>query len=706
MARELAAFLVEEGAKVASDLIRVCMRPGLSQAKRRAETIPEPAAPTAVTPTTQETVRELKRRLAKEIYRAEADLLEGLRIAGKPCRCLDEKHNLGIEAMTEELQGMDINPVYGRIVSWFRQHQQEFVPEEIAKRPPEYYKTLAPEVRAFRKELLGTPSWAPITQAANPGVPKAPKFIRIISGRQMGSIISYESWLKERDGMLQRGETPPKIEPVTETANPSNPAKEPWQMTRGEFIALYQQRHKASMSKEAYSRLTESELSAISAEAIDYQKHTIEQALKAGKPVPPDVLKDYPELIRTSGNPVLVAEAPPPPLRRVRIAEAEEEPELPVTDRVVPLIELTPEKREQLLSRLLLEDHWPEESSDNPSPTAVLVTGRAARKAVIEEDEAKRIHELYGTLIAEGYASTAAMKVIADRMGRGLTTIWHVLHREIRPPVFRPVTPERLEEVVGLRRLGLTLEAIGRKLGYTKQHVLWLLHQAGERLDIGVEAEKLNNRLYAVSQGLRPPLTIAKLTSAALTTETIADEAPVLLSIVPKTLPAEEELALRFQLHSIISRALLAEEMLLTGVWCLQEAEMPAPPRILPADRLRVCGQEAGKHARGTIEGWPGYRGEARDLALEIPALLPETAGSPVPVPAGGELSPSTIDFLAMAEGNPLRKFCCRQCGECAPKELLAEGRFSDRICWLREHYKEKHPSIWGRLPVKAPVAV
>jgi hypothetical protein len=65
------------------------------------------------------------------------------------------------------------------------------------------------------------------------------------------------------------------------------------------------------------------------------------------------------------------------------------------------------------------------------------------------------------------------------------------------------------------------------------------------------------------------------------------------------------------------------------------------------------------------------------------------------------QLTQGIIDYLASTEGNPIRKFCCRQCGECAPKELLEEGKFLDRISWLRDHYKEKHPGMWGkRLPL------
>lgn len=66
----------------------------------------------------------------------------------------------------------------------------------------------------------------------------------------------------------------------------------------------------------------------------------------------------------------------------------------------------------------------------------------------------------------------------------------------------------------------------------------------------------------------------------------------------------------------------------------------------------------------------------------------------------GGEtgLLPQTLQLLTSTEGNPARKFCCRLCGECAPKKLLEEGRFLDRISWLRSHYKEKHPGMWGKM--------
>lgn len=110
-------------------------------------------------PTTQETASELRRRLGKELYRIELDLQGGARIAGKPCDCLMKaKHLGGVEATAEELMSYEVRPVYSEVVSWLNDHENEFHPSEIAKRPPEYYHSLVPQVRAFRKAVMGTES--------------------------------------------------------------------------------------------------------------------------------------------------------------------------------------------------------------------------------------------------------------------------------------------------------------------------------------------------------------------------------------------------------------------------------------------------------------------------------------------------------------------------------------------------------------------
>lgn len=116
----------------------------------------QPVKTVADMPTTQETIAELKRRLGKELYRMELDLQGGGRISGKPCDCLSAKHRLGLEATAEELMSYDKNPVYNGIVKWLNTHAPSFEPAEIAKHPETYYQMLAPEVRTFRKEVMGT----------------------------------------------------------------------------------------------------------------------------------------------------------------------------------------------------------------------------------------------------------------------------------------------------------------------------------------------------------------------------------------------------------------------------------------------------------------------------------------------------------------------------------------------------------------------
>lgn len=44
-----------------------------------------------------------------------------------------------------------------------------------------------------------------------------------------------------------------------------------------------------------------------------------------------------------------------------------------------------------------------------------------------------------------------------------------------------------------------------------------------------------------------------------------------------------------------------------------------------------------------------------------------------------------------------LSQFKCSICGASAPKELLKHGKFSERMAWLRGHYKRKHPEAFKR---------
>jgi hypothetical protein len=109
-------------------------------------------------PTTEETRQVLRRRLAKELYRAELDLAGGLRIAGKPCDCLDSKHSLGLEATAEELISSEPdNPVYQEILVWLKQNHPKVSIEAIASGQYEKeYPSMAGQFREFRKRIMGT----------------------------------------------------------------------------------------------------------------------------------------------------------------------------------------------------------------------------------------------------------------------------------------------------------------------------------------------------------------------------------------------------------------------------------------------------------------------------------------------------------------------------------------------------------------------
>ncbi len=111
-------------------------------------------------PTPEETTRELKRRLGKELYRAELDLSGNLRIAGKPCDCLDQKHTLGLEATAEELVAQEPNnSIYAEILQWIKTNRSKVTIEAIvSSQYDQEYPRMAAEFKGFRKRIMGTTS--------------------------------------------------------------------------------------------------------------------------------------------------------------------------------------------------------------------------------------------------------------------------------------------------------------------------------------------------------------------------------------------------------------------------------------------------------------------------------------------------------------------------------------------------------------------
>lgn len=125
--------------------------------REEAATVPAPAARYDL-PTSEETAQALKRRLGKELYRAELDLSDKLRIAGKPCDCLSQKHTLMLEAAAEELIAQEPgNAVYYEILEWIKVNQPKVTIDAISSgQYDDEYPRMAAEFKGFRKRIMGT----------------------------------------------------------------------------------------------------------------------------------------------------------------------------------------------------------------------------------------------------------------------------------------------------------------------------------------------------------------------------------------------------------------------------------------------------------------------------------------------------------------------------------------------------------------------
>lgn len=166
----LRAQLFEQGGKVFSSLLRlVVSRPKAKRGEPAKEEItatsqvitsPAPTVQAIALPTSEETTFALKRRLGRELYRAELDLAAGLKIAGKPCDCLTNKHTLELEAGAEELISQDPgNSVYRDIINWIAQNQSKVSIEAIyAGTYAGEYPRMANEFKNFRKRVMGSAS--------------------------------------------------------------------------------------------------------------------------------------------------------------------------------------------------------------------------------------------------------------------------------------------------------------------------------------------------------------------------------------------------------------------------------------------------------------------------------------------------------------------------------------------------------------------
>jgi hypothetical protein len=159
------------GGKVLGNLIRVMLSrasfmkisehesPASDQPSTVSTSVPSVSEPKMIgpaLPTAAETTVELRRRLAKELYKAELDLASGMKIAGKPCDCLDHKHGLYLEAASEELVAQDPDhSVYQEIIQWLHDNHEKLTVESIASgKFAAEYPHMALQFKNFRKTVM------------------------------------------------------------------------------------------------------------------------------------------------------------------------------------------------------------------------------------------------------------------------------------------------------------------------------------------------------------------------------------------------------------------------------------------------------------------------------------------------------------------------------------------------------------------------
>jgi len=231
------------------------------------------------------------------------------------------------------------------------------------------------------------------------------------------------------------------------------------------------------------------------------------------------------------------------------------------------------------------------------------------RLELITPEEEARIRELR--------AQGQEYRQIAEQMHRSVTAVWRTVRREY-PPLRRAITQERLRDALLLRRMGLTEVEIGRRLGVSKAMVSVLLHRAGERMDLAAAVEDLSRRMAVVGDRLGPPATLWNLGDGAERLREISGDGFLLAEIKPPETPELLEEALSI----IIERALVGEEVLRTGVWCL--LRRPVEPLPSVKERLGVCAEAIRENARALMEGRKGALARAAVIIFEADEMMAE----------------------------------------------------------------------------------
>lgn len=232
-------------------------------------------------------------------------------------------HHIGLRGVAREL-GMDFNsPVFkSRVEEMVKEGTLKFAPDReaknnllirmpgllheqsiglVAKSPVAKVSPVTPEVTLYRGEPIGVRTdltdvpFTPDLEVAKGWAGKEGRVVEISLAREEFDKLRFAK-LPDRIAtyyvpwQLYKRAT---LTPVIPKAEPGMPeGKEPWQMTRKEFIKQDLERYRKDAKAIGFS-FNEQLQTKLSGEQ---HEKTVHKALSIGKPIPPEVLKDYPDL--------------------------------------------------------------------------------------------------------------------------------------------------------------------------------------------------------------------------------------------------------------------------------------------------------------------------------------------------------------------------------------------------------------------------
>ena len=303
-----------------------------------------------------------------------------------------------------------------------------------AKPPVEIKPPVAPEVEGRR--FIG------ITKSTEPTQARTPWRVAYERGGK-----EYAYHVSSKAKALQYAKDKLGVELDTETLEPVTPeVTEPWQMSKGDFSrkALRDAFPEGSADGKAFEELTDQQAIAtadgyfLKPSGVHDHEYFVRKALSEGKPVPPEVLKDYPELAKVKPKPPVI-EAPPPAK--------------PLVPEVVP--EADVEVRRQLGELSKMADIWSKKLATSEQTKVSLaryvrenlpinVRGRYITSVARVKTDA----QLQAQIIrVQEFAELNAQKVLKGEVRKELKRTQAVVKDHILKGKFTPDTQIRLDTI-------------------------------------------------------------------------------------------------------------------------------------------------------------------------------------------------------------------------------------------------------------------